>query len=401
MTGADSLNYAAVESNPYTPLPVARAGEAPIPRPPTPAAPTVNAGVIGAAMQPVAGVSGTQTAGNVAAVNPAQFGLATATAATSSGYDAAQTGVKHWDVGSDQTVAGQVAKITAADGPLAQAAATRAAQTANARGLINSSMAVQSGQEAVLNSALPIAQADAATYSLQGRTNTQFDNDNAQFNTNATNASRQFNTGAGNAAKLVDAQAANNLQSQQIDNQAKAVFANTAQVNDARKYDAQAGLQAAMANQDVAVKQSAIQYDASVKAALQNADMASKTQLQSMDASTRQYLADVEAKYKTRMQTSASMTSTYQSMIDNITRVMQDKDLDAGGKQAAIDNLRTLYNGALAAQETVSGLNLGRVLSPEDFVTTAPAAAGAPAPAPAPTPAFGSFVNSRYWGGGA
>ncbi len=63
------------------------------------------------------------------------------------------------------TVQGQVASITSKDSPMMELARTRASQGMNQRGLINSSMALQAGEAAVLDAALPMAAADAATYS--------------------------------------------------------------------------------------------------------------------------------------------------------------------------------------------------------------------------------------------
>ena len=74
-------------------------------------------------------------------------------------------------VSADETVSGQMNKILASNSPLLQRAKTRAAQAANSRGLLNSSMGVQAGEEAVLTTALPMAQQDAATYNKQGLTN--------------------------------------------------------------------------------------------------------------------------------------------------------------------------------------------------------------------------------------
>lgn len=69
------------------------------------------------------------------------------------------------------TVQGQMDNLLKNDSPLMQRATTRASQAANKRGLLNSSMAVQSGQEAALTAALPIAQADAKAYQAQGLAN--------------------------------------------------------------------------------------------------------------------------------------------------------------------------------------------------------------------------------------
>jgi len=81
------------------------------------------------------------------------------------------------DVTANQTVQGQLGDILKSGNPLLEAAKARAMQTANARGLQNSSMASQGGEEAIVNAALPIAQADAATQSKQALTNQTITNE--------------------------------------------------------------------------------------------------------------------------------------------------------------------------------------------------------------------------------
>lgn len=64
----------------------------------------------------------------------------------------------------NQTVQGQLQQIIATDSPLMQQARARAMQTANARGMLNSSMAASAGESAMYDAAMPIAQQDAGTY---------------------------------------------------------------------------------------------------------------------------------------------------------------------------------------------------------------------------------------------
>lgn len=61
------------------------------------------------------------------------------------------------------TVEGRLGGLLQSTNPIMQTAATKAKQEAAARGLQNSSLAVQAGQQAVIESALPIAQQDAQT----------------------------------------------------------------------------------------------------------------------------------------------------------------------------------------------------------------------------------------------
>jgi len=81
------------------------------------------------------------------------------------------------NLSTSQTVQGQLGNITATNdqgvytNPLMTRATTRANQAANKRGLLNTSMANQAGQEAVLSAALPIAQSDAKAYQTQALAN--------------------------------------------------------------------------------------------------------------------------------------------------------------------------------------------------------------------------------------
>lgn len=86
-------------------------------------------------------------------------------------------GFQQWNVTPKQTVQQQTADIARQDSPLMQQARGRAMQQMNERGLINSSLAVQAAQDAVLDRAIQIGGADAATNANA-----------AQFNANQGNA---------------------------------------------------------------------------------------------------------------------------------------------------------------------------------------------------------------------
>ena len=111
-----------------------------------------------------------------------------------------------WEVAKNQTVQSQLEQIIAADSPLMQQARMRALQAANARGLLNSSMAVSAGESALYDAAMPIAQQDASTYADAGRFNADaqntFSRDNNAFVRDAFMA--DFNLVANEWAKKQD-----------------------------------------------------------------------------------------------------------------------------------------------------------------------------------------------------
>jgi len=81
------------------------------------------------------------------------------------------TPAAQWDVKPEQTVQSQIKGIIDENSPLMQQAKTKSLQEANQRGLMNTTMAVTAGQDAVYRAAAPIAQQDAATYARSGEFN--------------------------------------------------------------------------------------------------------------------------------------------------------------------------------------------------------------------------------------
>jgi hypothetical protein len=81
------------------------------------------------------------------------------------------SGFTPWQVTPQQTVQQQAYDVINRDSPLMQQARGRAMQAMNERGLINSSLGVQAGQDAVMDRALQLAAPDAATYARSGEFN--------------------------------------------------------------------------------------------------------------------------------------------------------------------------------------------------------------------------------------
>jgi hypothetical protein len=264
--------------------------------------------------------------------------LSSATSTTPQQVVAQNANATNWNVNADQTVQGQIEKIIARNSPLSQMAETRAAQQANARGLANSSMAVQAGQAALYDAALPIAQQDANTYAQSGHFNAGQETDVSKFN-----ASQGFDASKTNATLQT--------QNQQF---------NAEQQNKMRMFEVQN-------DSDIA------KFNASESNALKKLGM---------DSSTKLELANIEAGYKMLMQTQAGASDLYKQSMLNIANIMANKDMNEEAKRVAIQNQTTILNNGLGLLGRISNLDLGDLL---DFGGT-PAPTPAPA-APAPTPA--------------
>jgi hypothetical protein len=137
------------------------------------------------------------------ATNTASAGTPTATQ-----YDPSTYTATPYTVSPNATVASQIKDIVASGSPLMQQAEANAKDMAQQKGLLNSSMAVTAGQTGLLNAALPIASADAATW------------DRAATNTStAANQASQFNSTAANQALSAYATQQNSLQQTRMNNE--------------------------------------------------------------------------------------------------------------------------------------------------------------------------------------
>jgi hypothetical protein len=224
----------------------------------------------------------------------------------------AQTSAATQTVTPNQTVAGQLSNVLDSNSPLLQKAQADALQTANGRGLLNSSMAAGAGTAALIQNALQIAQPDAATNANAAQLNAQL-----QTQANTTNANAQ---------------------------------------NTANQNTAQMSLQAQATNANNAQQSAMDQYDTAFKAAMQNASAADQIQLTQVDGQVKTNLANIQAQYQAVMQTSQSAANMYSSTIQQIGAVMNNQNLDAGAKQNLITQLVSNMSNTLNLQASIANI---------------------------------------------
>lgn len=149
-------------------------------------------------------------------------------AATSAGYSPTT-----WNVDQNQTVAGQVAKIIDPNSPIIQQARTQALQSANDRGLLNSSIAMTGADDAAYRAAIPIAQADAATYAKAAGYNADTKTTSDAFKANADNTLTGQKLSSDTSIKISDANNAAAKQLKAMDQETQAMVQNNAQAQSA------------------------------------------------------------------------------------------------------------------------------------------------------------------------
>lgn len=289
----------------------------------TPAAATMTPALVPAAVQANAAQLGPAAQTTAATIDPNS--LTTPTAVT-----------------SEDRIAG----ILSRGGPLMQQAATAGTQQAASRGLLNSSMAVQAAQGAVIQAATPIGTSDANALNQMAVQNANTQNQAVQFNANATNAVNQANTQATNQFAQINTsnQQQVNTQNANAQNTVNQVNANTQ--NQAGQFNAQVTNDFAKLNTQN--QNTANQW---------NAQQANEAMLKTIDVNSREQLANIEANYKQLMQTNSSAENIYSQVMKNISDIQNNKDI--ADKATAIQSqMSWLRSGLTMIQNlnNVSGL---------------------------------------------
>ena len=182
-------------------------------------------------------------------------------------------GANSWGVQPNETVRSQLQQIIADDSPLMQQARTRALQTANSRGLLNSSMARTAADSAMYDAAMPIATQDASTYARAGEFNANtkntFSRDNNQFVRDAYMA--DFNVQANDWAaqqqfereyKMLDRQQQLTLERDAIQNGYTSARDQFAAQQQTIRDDKESALRLRLAQMDSSVERQRMQIDA-------------------------------------------------------------------------------------------------------------------------------------------
>ncbi len=261
------------------------------------------------------------------------------------GYTAAQFQSTPSVVSSNETVQSQISDIIAANSPLMQQAKAQGAIQANARGLLSSTMAGQAQQQAVLNTALPIAQQDASTYA-QARGATDL----------AANQASQRNAELQNAALQ---QSAANIQERDIVNIGEAGALQRLNISEAgqmqRLIIGEAGTTLRQ-EQELATNRWLGTLDSETRLSLANIDTNTKLLLGQLDADNRQLL-----------QANASAAATFQEVTGNLATIASS-DMGKKGKAAATTTQLNLLHESMALfnaiattpQLTLSQLDISR-----------------------------------------
>ena len=224
-----------------------------------------------------------------------------------------------------KSTAGRVDSIIAKGSPLMERAAAKAKQGMNARGLMNSSMAIGAGQAAVMDAATPIAVQDASLFQQAQIANQNSLNQGNQFNA-ATKADigtkgmslgesgRQFDEGQAGTNDRFTKELAQRDEQFGVESSLK--------TRELDQRDTQFGQELAQRDTQFAQK-----LDQDVKMA-------------GIDRDTKMALIQTEAKYKTDIAGNENIANAWATTMRDIGAINNNPDLGDEAKRTMIDNAR-------------------------------------------------------------
>jgi hypothetical protein len=262
------------------------------------------------------------------------------------------TGPAEYSVNKEDLTSGRLSQLLSQDNPYIQMARTRAAQSANRRGLLNSSIAAGAGEAAAIESALPIAQSDSGALIDAQRFNAESKNlfSRDQNNFMREGALKQYGTVA-------------EMEQQGMQN----AFARDERVADqAFRTSEREGTQTFQAQRDT-----------------ENFNR----ELQRLGYENQLKMSNVPIEFSLQ---------TAQQNSQQIAAIMNNPELSPEAKKSAIENIVAYSNNTLAWAEQFfgvpsitrlqSGIGSAPSATPPVQIASAPAPAVAPAPAPAVDP---------------
>jgi hypothetical protein len=290
------------------------------------------------------------------------------------------------------TVAGRVDSILAKDGPLMERARSIAREQANSRGLINSSMAIEAGQAAVMDRAMPMASQDASAYNQTDQDNQSYINRASEFGATARN---QFGA-QGNDQRF---QAMNNATNNAFQERLQGIQDRGSMARQMASLQSQERMQASQERGtqnrfDAEAARQNSQFNTAQANAFRQQALTQSNTLAQMGYQNKLTTAQVPAQFA---------ASTAASTQDRINQIMADPDLKPDAKKAAIGNVVNNANATLSWAAAFYNVKINQFKSPTGAATSPPP----PPPKPSANPNPGQpnpydrpgYVNDPRQGG--
>lgn len=256
------------------------------------------------------------------------------------------------NLGESDFVENRLDRVINKDSPLMQSARTSAKQDANRKGLLNSSMAIEAGQKAVIDRALPIASQDAQT-SFQGKV----------YNQNAENTERQYNAGniADRQMQSADIQGRSRLQ-REAGNIEKGLIQERGKVQKALQR-AEGELRERLLNRQGQIDRELQHLRGQQAQRMEFLNRKTQERLQGMRGEQAERLAEIENKNRLQIQSSQSASMLYAQTSASMSEILGNPEIPREQKQSLINKQLELLDNGLGLMGEIGDMDFGGMLN--------------------------------------
>ncbi|MEK9755215.1 MAG: hypothetical protein VW338_18645 [Rhodospirillaceae bacterium] len=258
----------------------------------------------------------------------------------------------------DDSVSKQITGLLSKDNPLFQQAGTNAKKAANRRGLANSTMAVQAGQEALINAALPIASQDAQQIAQKNLQRQGFgeqvgvigaQGEQQRLNIGAQGTEDRANIGAQGEQQRLNIGAQGTEDRANIGAQGEQERLNIGSRSDAdvRSIETQGAQQRQTNEADFGYNQQ-----------LQAADLASREEISNLDRQSRDRIADLPGAAHDREKATSAAVAMENSYAEIFRTIAQAHELPAATRDAYLKHVTILRESNLNLVEQLYNIDL-------------------------------------------
>ena len=241
---------------------------------------------------------------------------------------------------ANETVESRITGLLDTDSINMQRAKSRGQLDAARRGLLNSSIAGQAGQAALIDQALPIASSDAAWYR-------QVASDNFRTGNEIALANAGHSLSAATTSAQIDS--AKTLQQMQADTTLTVA-------------DKQAATQKFINNQNIETQKFLAKEESALKTAMQNVDVASRGALQASANASAKDLANIQADYQTLIRADASAAQAVSDAAKARLEIMMDKTMSPEGRVKSLNLINNQLKATLNLHGSINGVDLTSLL---------------------------------------
>lgn len=261
--------------------------------------------------------------------------------------------------GYQDTVAGQMEGLLSQESPYMQQARKTGERIAQARGLLNSSLAGQYSQKAAIDAALPIAQQDSSVRTDAGMTGYKGQIDAARANQDYGNQANIINLQTANSSKLSSQEA---QQQSALSAQGATQTERLQAQSDAAKLKHDQEILAIQNDHSLTFEEKraalalkAQQYDDAQQYIRQQTDAAQRYKLALLEARENEKIAAMELTAGDTKALSSAVALSYDTLAQNIVQVETDPNLSPEAKTKIIQNMQNQHKAYVESIMTIWG----------------------------------------------